>query len=151
MAEWCIVNSQVPSSRSSALMPAPFVVDHSRLVSTGGLRVTSECGAGYQWDRRRRSRDFPGRASGLPSPRTLGFGSGLRQPEEVRQALHGRPGALDPYPPGPEGFVEVAPLVDERGERVDVRLDPRDRVGRRAAVDPYVPALHLEPEGLIAQ
>jgi hypothetical protein len=64
---------------------------------------------------------LPGRGFGLPSPRILGFGGGLRKPEEARQAFDGRPVALDLYLSGPEGFVEVAVLVDERGERVYVR------------------------------
>src|SRR4028118_132265 len=108
-------------------MLAPFVADSSRPVSTGRLCALPGCGAGYPRDRGRRSRGSPGRGFGLPSPRTLGFGGGLRKPEEARQALHGRPVALDPYLSGPEGFVEVGPLVDERGECVDVRLRSEER------------------------
>src|ERR671917_738236 len=151
MSEWCIVTSQVPSSRSSALMPAPFVADSSCPVPTGGLCAASGCGAGYPYDLGRRSRGFPGGGFGLPSPRTLGLGGGFRQPEEAQQAFDGRPVALDLYLPDLKGFVEVAILVDERGERVDVSLDPRVRVGRGAAVDPDAPVLHLETEALVAE
>ncbi len=88
---------------------------------------------------------------GLPFPGACRFGGGLRQREKARQAFHGRPVAFDLDAPGPEGYVEVAPLVDERAERVYVRLDPRDRVSRRAVVHPDAPVLHLEPEGLTVE
>jgi hypothetical protein len=66
---------------------------------------------------------FPGTGFGLPLPSNRRFGDGLRQREEAQQAFHGRPVAPDLDVPGPEGLVEVTPLVDERAERLDVRLD----------------------------
>lgn len=74
-----------------------------------------------------------GRGSGLPQPGTPRLWDGLRQAEEPRQELQGRPVPFDPGVPAPDGFVEVAPVVDEIGQRVDVRLDTRVRAGWRAA------------------
>src|SRR5215213_4858140 len=67
-----MVNSQVPSSRSSALMPAPFVTDSLRLVSTGRLlgRLLDDLGAA-----RAPCCSYPVPPHRTASPRTLSIGT----------------------------------------------------------------------------
>src|SRR5215213_2603371 len=68
-----MVNSQVPSSRSSALMLAPFVADSLRLVSTGRLlgRLLDDLGSAA----RVQCCPFPVPPHRTAPPRTLSIGT----------------------------------------------------------------------------
>src|SRR5918997_2288733 len=69
--------------------------------------------------------------------RAGGGGRGLRQREELEEALDLRPVALDPHLPRAQRLVEPAALVDQRPKHAGIPLD--HRVGPLRG-----PALYLE-------